>query len=65
MRKHIATRERINPDHHAVTAVLDTGVVADDLGHHRQDTTKAQIMEEPEGPGLPPRQTTMKTTKKR
>jgi hypothetical protein len=65
MRRHIAIKERINPDHHAVTSVLGTGVVADDLGHHRQDTTKAQSREEPEGPGLPPRHTTTKTTKKR
>jgi hypothetical protein len=65
MRRHIAIKERINPDHHAVTAVLGAGVVADDLDHHRQDTTKAQSMEEPEGPGLPPRHTTTKTTKKR
>jgi hypothetical protein len=64
MRRHIAIKECINPDHHAVTAVLSAGVVADDLGHHRQDTTKAQSMEEPKGPGLPPRHTTMKTTKK-
>jgi hypothetical protein len=65
MRRHIAIKERINPDHHAVTSVLGTRVVADDLGHHRQDTTKAQSREEPEGPGLPPRHTTTKTTKKR
>jgi hypothetical protein len=65
MRKHIPIKERINPDHHAVTAVHGVGVVADDLGHHCQDSTKAQSMEEPEGPGLPPRHTTMKTTKKR
>jgi hypothetical protein len=65
MRRHIAIKECINPDHHVVTAVLGTGVVADDLGHHRQDTTKAQSMEEPEGRGLPPRHTTTKTTKKR
>jgi hypothetical protein len=65
MRRHIATKERINPDHHAVTIVLGTGVVADDLDHHRQDNTKSQSMEEPEGPGLPPRHTTTKTAKKR
>jgi hypothetical protein len=37
----------------------------DDLGHHHQNTTKAQGTEEPEDPGLPPRHTTMKTMKKR
>jgi hypothetical protein len=58
-------KERINLGHHAITIVLGAGVVADDLGHHRQDTTKAQSMEEPEGPVLPPRHTTMKTTEKR
>jgi hypothetical protein len=65
MRRHITIKERINPDHHAVTAVLGVGVVADDLGHHHQDTTKPQSMEEPKGPGLPPRHATTKTTKKR
>jgi hypothetical protein len=65
MRRHIITKERINLDHHAITAVLGAGVVADDLGHHHEDTTKAQSMEEPEGPELPPRHTTTKTTKKR
>jgi hypothetical protein len=57
-------KERINLGHHAITTVLGTGVVADDLGHHRQDTTKAQSMEEPEGPVLPPRHTTTKTMEK-
>jgi hypothetical protein len=65
MRRHITIKERINPDNHAITAVLGVGVVVDDLGHHHQDTTKAQNMEEPEGPGLPPRHTTTKTMKKR
>jgi hypothetical protein len=65
MRRHIAIKERINPDHHAITAVLGAGVVANDLGHYRQDTTKAQSMEEPKGLGLPPRHTTTNMTKKR
>jgi hypothetical protein len=65
MRRHIVTKERKNLDYHTITAVLGAGVVADDLGHHRQDTKKAQSMEEPEGPGLPPRHTTTKMTKKR
>jgi hypothetical protein len=63
--RHIAIKEHINPDYHAITAVLGAGVVADDLGHHCKDTTKAQSMEEPKGPGLPPRHTTMKMMKKR
>jgi hypothetical protein len=65
MRRHIAIKERTNPDHHAVTTVLGVEAVADDLGHHRQGTTKAQSMEEPEGPELPPGHTTRKTMKKR
>jgi hypothetical protein len=65
MRRHIAIKDCINLDHHAITAVLSAGVVADDLGHHHQDTTKAQSMEEPEGPGVPPRHTTTKTMKKK
>jgi hypothetical protein len=65
MRRHIAIKGCINPDHHTIIAVLGAGVVADDLGHRRQDITKAQSMEEPEDPGLPPRHTTTKTTKKR
>jgi hypothetical protein len=64
-RRHIAIKERISPGYHAVTAVLGTGVVADDLDHHRQDITKDQSMEELEGLGLPPRHMTTKTTKKR
>jgi hypothetical protein len=53
MRRHIAIKVRTNPDHHIVTIVLGTGAVADDLGHHCQDITKAQNMEEPKGLGLP------------
>jgi hypothetical protein len=52
-------------DHHAVTTVLGIGVVADDLGQYRQSTTKAQGMEEPEDPGLPPGHMTTTTTRKR
>jgi hypothetical protein len=65
MRRHIAIKECTNPDHHAVTTVLGAKAVVNDLGHHHQDTTKAQGMEELEGPELPPRHTTTKTTKKR
>jgi hypothetical protein len=65
MRRHITIKERINLGHHAITIVLGTGLVADDLGHHRQDTAKSQSTEEPEGPGLPPGHTTTKMMKKR
>jgi hypothetical protein len=65
MRRYIAIKVRIRLDHHAVTAVLGVEVVADVLGHHRQNITKAQSMEEPKDPGLLLRHTTMKTTKKR
>jgi hypothetical protein len=65
MKKHIATKVCTSLDHHAVTTVLGTGVVADDLGYHRQGITKAQGTEEPEDPALPPRHMITKTTKKR
>jgi hypothetical protein len=57
--------EHINQDHHAVTIVLGTKVVADDLEHHHQGDTKAQSMEEPEDLGLPPKHMTTKTMKRR
>jgi hypothetical protein len=60
MKIHITTKVRTSLHHHAVTTVLGTGVVADDLG-----TTKAQGTEEPEDPALPPRHMITKTTKKR
>jgi hypothetical protein len=63
--RHIATKERINQGHHAVTTVLNTEVAADNLEHHHQGDTKVRSMEEPEGLGLPPKHMTMKTTKKR
>jgi hypothetical protein len=65
MRRHIAIKERISLGHHAIIAVLSAGVVADDLGHHRQDITKAQSMEEHEDPRFPPRHATTRMTKKR
>jgi hypothetical protein len=65
MKRHIATKVCTSLDYHAVTTVLDTGVVANDLGHRRQNTTKAQGVEEPEDPGLPLRHMTTKTMKKR
>jgi hypothetical protein len=51
--------------HHAITTVLGTEVVADNLEHHHQGDTKAQSMEEPKGPGLPPKHMTTKMTKRR
>jgi hypothetical protein len=65
MKRHTATKVHTSLDHHAITTVLGTGVIADDLGQYHQNTTKAQGMEEPEGPGLPPGHVTMTTTKKR
>jgi hypothetical protein len=56
---------RTNQDHHAVTTVLSTGVVVNDLGQHRQDTTKAQDTEEPADLGLPLGRMIMKTMKRR
>jgi hypothetical protein len=65
MKKHITTKVHASLDHHAITTVLGTGVVVDDLGQYLQNTTKAQGMEEPKGPGLPPGHMTMKMMKKR
>jgi hypothetical protein len=53
MKRHIATKVRTSLDHHAVTTVLGTGVVVDDLGHLHQGITKARGTEEPEDPILP------------
>jgi hypothetical protein len=65
MKRHIVTNVCTSLDNHAVTTVLGTGVVANDLGHHRQGITKAQGTEEHKDPALPPRHMTMKITKKR
>jgi hypothetical protein len=65
MKRHTATKVHTSLHHHAITTVLSIGVVADYLGQHRQNTTKAQGMEEPEGPGPPLGHMTMKTMKKR
>jgi hypothetical protein len=62
---HIAPKECISQDHHAVTIVLDTGAVVNDLEHHHQGDIKAQSTKEPQGPDLQTRSTTTKTTKKR
>jgi hypothetical protein len=64
MKRHIATKVHTSLDHHAITTVLGTGVLADDLGQHRQNTTKVPGTEEPEGPGLPLGHTTMKMKKR-
>jgi hypothetical protein len=63
MKRHTA-KVHTSLDHHAVTIVLGTGVVADDLEQYRQNTTEAQGVEEPKGPGLPPGHMTLKTMKK-
>jgi hypothetical protein len=54
-----------NKDHHAVTIVLGTEAVVDDLEHHHQDDTEARSMEEPKDPGLQTKHKTTKMTKKR
>jgi hypothetical protein len=54
-----------NPDHHAVTIVLDIQAGADDLGHRHQKITTVRGMKEPEDPSLPRKRTTTKTTKRR
>jgi hypothetical protein len=41
MKRHIATKVHTSLDHHAITTVLGTGVVADDLGHHCQKYYKS------------------------
>jgi hypothetical protein len=55
----------INPDHHAVTAVLGTGAGVDDLGHHHPNTTIVHSINEPKDLSLPRKHTTMKMTKRR
>jgi hypothetical protein len=52
MKRHTAIKVHTSLDHHIVITALGTGVVANDPGQHRQNTTKAQGVEEPEGPGL-------------
>jgi hypothetical protein len=65
MKRHTAIKVHISLDHHIVTTVLGTRVVANDPGQHRQNTTKAQGVEEPEGPGFLLGHMTMTMTKKR
>jgi hypothetical protein len=65
MKRYTTIKVHTSLDHHTITTVLGTGVVANDLGQYLQNTTKAQGMEEPEDPGLPPRHMTTTTTRKR
>jgi hypothetical protein len=65
MKRHTAIKVHTSLDHHIVTTVLGTGVVANDPGQHRQNTTKAQGVEEPEGPGFLLGHMTTMMTKKR
>jgi hypothetical protein len=65
MRRHIATKVCTSLDHHIVTIVLGVEAEVNDPGHHRQSTTKAQEMEEPEDQNLPIKHMIMKTMKKR
>jgi hypothetical protein len=65
MKRHTATKAHTSLDHHVVTKVLGIEVVVDNLGQYRQSTTKAQGMEEPKSPGLPPEHMTATTTRKR
>jgi hypothetical protein len=62
---HIAIKEPINQDHHAITIVLSIEVEVDDLGCHRQDDTTVQRTKEPDDPELPTEHTTTKTMKRR
>jgi hypothetical protein len=64
-RKHITTRKHTNQGHLAVTIVLGTKVVVDDLDRHHQDSTGAQNMEEPEDLDLQMESTAMKMMKRR
>jgi hypothetical protein len=65
MKRYTTIKVHTSLDHHTITTVLGTGVVANDLGQYLQNTTKAQGMEKPEGLGLPPGYMTTKTMKKR
>jgi hypothetical protein len=64
-RRHIATKELTNQDHHAVTAVLGTEVEVADLGHHHLDDTTIQRTKEPGDLELLVKYATMKMTKRR
>jgi hypothetical protein len=55
----------INPDHNAVTTVLDAEAGVNDPGHHHQNVTTAHDMEEPKDLNLHNKRTITKTTKKR
>jgi hypothetical protein len=64
-RRHIATKEPINQDHHAVTTVLGIEVEVTDLGRHHPDDTIVQRTKEPDNPELPTEHMTTKTMKRR
>jgi hypothetical protein len=63
--KHITTRKHTNQDHLAVTIVLGTKAVVDDLDRHHQGAMGAQNMEEPEDLNLQTENTAMKMMKRR
>jgi hypothetical protein len=64
-RRHIATKELTNLDHHAVTAVLGTEMEVDDLERHHQNDAIIQRTKEPDDPELLVKNATTKTTKRR
>jgi hypothetical protein len=63
--RHIATKEHINQDHHAVTTVLGTEVEVTDLGHHHQGDTIVQRTKEPNDPEPPTEHMTTKMMKRK
>jgi hypothetical protein len=63
--RHITTRKHTSQGHLAVTIVLGTKGVVNNLDRHHQDTTGAQNMEEPKDLDLQIENTAMKTTKRR
>jgi hypothetical protein len=64
-RRHTATKELTNQDHHAVTTVLGTEAEVDDLKRHHQGDTTVQRTKEPDDPELPIEHMTTKTMKRR
>jgi hypothetical protein len=62
---HIATKEPINQDYHAVTIVLGTEVEVANLGRHHLDATIVQRTKEPDDPELPTEHMTTKMMKRR
>jgi hypothetical protein len=64
-RRHTATKELTNQDHHAVTTVLGTEAKVDDLKRHHQGDTTVQRTKEPDDLELPIEHMTTKTMKRR